>query len=324
MTTKTMLKKRDKKVSYEDMTLAQVCDSVIAMSVAFEDVSEHIENRMYALCVGGKCDSAMKSLKEVTDFFETMENKSDENCRDLADIYILIGEVNQYVNNYKESIDWFKKASVVFDRYALPYHNLATSFIALGDVNSAVKSLEQEIALEPGNYFSHLRLADLYEQQGETEKEIECLEKLLGRNPENIQALHKLIMHYKEQQPRTDIELLRKRLIGIKKNFNEIEIVIKSYHLCQEEQYGEALDFLDARSAENPAMTILHLLKAFVFGEMHQFSRKRKELTEFKQNCHGKMEYMKSKLEEFEHIFGKKAVTRLGKILAVSNPNIGP
>jgi tetratricopeptide (TPR) repeat protein len=93
--------------------------------------------------------------------------------------------VNQYINNYKESIEWFKKASVVFDRYALPYHNLATSFIALGDVTNAIKSLEQEVALEPGNYFSHLRLADLYEQQGETEKEVECLKNLLVRNPEN-------------------------------------------------------------------------------------------------------------------------------------------
>jgi tetratricopeptide (TPR) repeat protein len=322
MTSKTKTKKRDKKVTYEDMTLEQLCDSVISMSVAFEDVSENLENRLYALCVQRKCDSAMKSLTAVTDFFETMENKSDENCRDLADIYILIGEVNQYVNNYTESIEWFRKASVVFDRYAVPYHNLATSFIALGDIQSAIKSLEQEISLEPGNYFSRLRLADLYEQQGDSEKEEECLKQLLVRNPENIQALHKLIMHYEEQRPRVDIELLRKRLIGIRKNFNEIEMVIKTYHMCQDELLGEALNFLDDRTAENPAMTVLHLLKAFVFGEMHQFARKRKELTEFKQQCHGKMEYMKNKLEEFEHIFGKNAVSRLGKMLAVSNPNI--
>jgi len=305
------------------MTLAQLCNSVISMSVAFEDVAEYVENRMYALCVHGKCDSAMKSLTAVTEFFETMGNKSDENCRDLADLYILIGEVNQYVNNFEESIEWFRKAAVVYDRYAVPYHNLATSFVALGDLQNAIKSLEQEISLEPGNYFSRLRLADLYEQQGEPEKEEECLKQLVVRNPENIQALHKLIMHYEEQRPRVDIKLLRKRLIGIRKNFNEIEMVITTYHLCQNEQLGKALDFLDARIVENPAMTVLHLLKAFVFGEMHQFARKRKELTVFKQECHGKMEYMMNKLEEFEHIFGKKAVARLGKILAVSNPNIG-
>jgi tetratricopeptide (TPR) repeat protein len=316
-----MKKNKEEKHNHESLTLPQLCGAVISMKVAYEDVAELIENRTYALCVKGQCDSAMSNLEQLTDFFETMPGKNEENCRDLADIYILIGEVNQYVNNYTVSIEWFKKASVVFDRYAVPFHNLATSFIALGDIPSAVKSLEQEIALEPGNYFSRLRLADLYEQLGEPEKEEECLKKLLSRNPENIQALHKLIMHYEEQRPRVDIELLRKRLIGIKKNFNEIEMVIKTYHLCQDELLGEALDFLDARTAENPAMTVLHLLKAFVFGEMHQFARKRKELTEFKQQCHGKLEYMKSKLDEFGHIFGKNAVVRLGKILAVSNPN---
>jgi tetratricopeptide (TPR) repeat protein len=318
-----MGKKKDKQDSFEELTLSQLCDYVTSLTFAYEDVSEFMENRTYALCVKGKCDTAIGKLREVAGFFESMQNKNEENCRDLADIYILIGEVCQYVNDYKESVDWFRKASVVFDRYAVPYHNLATSFIALGDIRSAIKSLEQEIAIEPGNYFSHLRLADLYEQQGEPEKEEECLKHLLTRNPENIQALHKLIMHYKEQRPRVDIELLRKRLIGIRKNLNEIEMVIKTYHLCQDEMLGDALSFLDGRIAENPAMTVLHLLKAFVFGEMHQFARKRKELTEFKQQCHGKMEYMRNKLEEFEHIFGKKAVTRLGKILAVSNPNIG-
>jgi tetratricopeptide (TPR) repeat protein len=314
--------KKDDREQNESLTLSQLCNAVISMNVAYEDVAEFMENRAYAMCIEGKCDSAVKNLQAMTDFFETMTDKNEENCRDLADIYILIGELNQYVNNYKESIEWFRKASVVFDRYAVPYHNLATSFVALGDFPSAIKSLEQEIVLEPGNYFSRLRLADLYEQQGDSEKEEECLKQLLSRNPENVQALHKLIMHYKEQRPRVDIELLRKRLIGIKKSFNEIEMVIKTYHLCQDELLGEALDFLDARITENPAMTVLHLLKAFVFGEMHQFARKKKELTEFKQQCHGKTEYMKNKLEEFEHIFGKQAVVRLGKILAVSNPHV--
>jgi tetratricopeptide (TPR) repeat protein len=321
--TKKRKLKQKQQEKHEGLTLSQLCTALVRMEVAFEDVAEFVENRTYALCVKGKCDSAISKLEALTEFFETMPDKNEENCRDLADIYILIGEVNQYINNFKESIEWFRKAAVVFDRYAVPYHNLATSFIALGDLEGAVKSLEQEIALEPGNYFSRLRLADLFEQLGESEKEEECLKQLLSRHPENIQALHKLIVHYEKQRPAVDIELLRKRLIAIKRNFNEIEMVIKTYHLCQDELFGKALDFLDQRKEENPAMTVLHLLRAFVFGEMHQFARKRKELTEFKQQCHGKMEYMKNKLDEFEHIFGKHAVVRLGKILAVSNPHIG-
>ena len=31
---------------------------------------------------------------------------------------------------------------------------------------------------------------------------------------------------------------------------------------------------------------------------------------------------MKNRLDEFEHIFGKKAMSRLGKILVVTNANV--
>jgi tetratricopeptide (TPR) repeat protein len=204
----------------------------------------------------------------------------------------------------------------------MPYHNLATSYIELGDVAGAIKSLEQEIELEPGNYFSRLKLADLYEQQGKYAEVEESLKKLLSRDPENIQALHKLISHYENRLPHVDAELMRKRLISIDKTYNEIEIVIKVFHLCVEKMYGDALDFITEMIKNSPAMTMLYLLKAHVLGQLHQFSQKRKQLIEFKKNCHGKNEYMKNKLEEFEHIFGKKSAARLGKILVVTNPNM--
>ncbi|HUI91872.1 MAG TPA: hypothetical protein VLX68_06440 [Chitinivibrionales bacterium] len=310
------------KTDYEALQLPDLCKLVMDLSVPFEDLAEYVEDRTYALCAGGKCSDAVGELNRVASFFEAMEAKNEENCRDLADIYILIGEVNQYVGCFQESIEWFKKAAVVFDRYAVPYHNLASSYIELGDYKNAVRSLEQEILLEPGNYFSSLKLADLYEQQGEFKKEEECLENVLARNPENIQALHKLITHYERQQPHIDVKLLRKRLIAIGKVFSELEMVIRVYHLCMLQSFSEALEFLNTKIKDNPGMTILHLLKAFALGELRQYSKKRRELVEFKQHCHGKIEYMKSKLDEFEHIFGKKAVTRLGRILVVTNPNI--
>jgi tetratricopeptide (TPR) repeat protein len=317
-----MVKTKTAGANHEELFLTQLCDLVISMAVAYGDVSEFIENWTYALCEDGKCKDATDELKRITEFFESLDNKNQEYCRNLADIYILIGEVNQYIGRFKDSIEWFKKAVAAVDRYAMPYHNLATSYIELGDIKSAIKSLEQEIAIEPGNYFSRLKLADLYEQHGEYKEEEECIESLLSRNPDNIQALHKLIVHYEKRMPHVDVKLLRRKLLGIKKNFNEIEIVIKAYHLCMEKQYPVALEFLDAQVKEYPAMTILFLVKAFVFGEVRLFSKKRMELIEFKQHCHGKTEYMKNKLEEFEHVFGKKAVTMLGKTLMVTNPNI--
>jgi Tfp pilus assembly protein PilF len=302
----------------EACSLSELCFLISSYEVPFEDVADFVENKTYAFCTNGHYDLAVAELTKLARFFEEMPDKNDENCRDLADVYILIGEICQYVNKFKESIEWFNKAAIVADRYAVPYHNLATAYIELGDSASAIRSLEQEISLEPGNYFSALRLADLYEQQGLNEKAEVCLEKILERNPENIKALHKLITHYEEKHPEAGVELLRRRLLGITKEFNEMEIVIRTFHLCRESRFAEALEFLAGQFKKSPAMSMLHLLKAHVLGETHQFALKRRECIEFKKNCFGKMKFIENKLEEFEHIFGDKAVGRLEKILMIS------
>ena len=171
------------------------------------------------------------------------QGKSEDERRDLADICILIGEVNQYIGAFRESIKWFWRAAAAYGGYAIPFHNLATSFMELGDLENAIASLEREIALEPGNYFSRLRLADLYERQGAYRKVEECLESLLSRNPDNIQALHKLITHYESQKPAVNVRLLRRRLLSVTRKFSEMEMVIVVYHLCREEDFDRALRF---------------------------------------------------------------------------------
>jgi tetratricopeptide (TPR) repeat protein len=313
-----MKKTKIREPKLEDCSLSELCSLIGSYEVPFEDVADFVENKTYAYCTNGHYELAVLELTKLARFFEEMPGKNDENCRDLADIYILIGEICQYVNKFEESIEWFKKAAVVADRYAVPYHNLATAYIELGDAASAIRSLEQEILLEPGNYFSALRLADLYEQQGYNEKAELCLERILERNPENIKALHRLITHYQEKHPEAGVELLRRRLLGITKEFNEIEIVIRTFHLCEESRFADALEFIAVEFKKSPAMTMLHLLKAHVLGETHQFAMKRRELIEFKKNCFGKMKFIENKLEEFEHIFGEKAVGRLEKILMIS------
>ena len=313
-----MEKEKKQVQKLEDCSLSELCSMISRYEVPFEDVADFVENKIYAFCTNGHYDLAVLELTKLASFFEQMPDKNDENCRDLADVYILIGEICQYVNKFRESIEWFNKAAIVADRYAVPYHNLATAFIELGDNASAIRSLVQEISLEPGNYFSALRLADLYEQQGYNEKAERCLEKILERNPENIKALHKLITHYEEKHPEADVKLLRRRLLGITKDFNEMEIVIRAFHLCRESRFADALEFLTGEFKKSPAMSMLHLLKAHVLGETHQFTLKRRELIEFKKNCFGKIKFIENKLEEFEHIFGEKAVGRLEKILMIS------
>jgi tetratricopeptide (TPR) repeat protein len=305
-------------VKLEDCSLSQLCGLIASYSVAFEDASDFLEDKTYAFCTAGHFEVAKAELTKLARFFEEMPDKNDENSRDLADVYILIGEICQYVNKFRESVEWFKKAAVVADRYAVPFHNLAAAYLELGDRESAVRSLEQEIFLEPGNYFSALRLADLYETQGFNEKAEKCLEAILERNPDNIKALHKLITHYEEKHPEAGVELLRRRLLGIKKDFNEIETVIRTCHLCREKRFDDALTFIAEQFVKAPSMTMLYLLKAHVLGEMHQYARKKRECIEFKKNCFGKIKFIENKLEEFGHVFGGKAASGLEKVLAVS------
>jgi tetratricopeptide (TPR) repeat protein len=316
-----MRKKKTIEINPENCSLSELCGLVADYIVPFEDVAEYIQEKAYGSCMNGGFSGALSELEKMAEFFEKMPEKNEEDCRDLADIYILIGEMHQYVNKFRESIPWFKKAAVVFDRYALPYHNLATSYIELNDTGNAIRSLEQETTLEPGNYFSILRLVDLYEQQSQFDRAEDCLKKILERNPDNIKALHKLITYYEEKHPDIEVELMRRRLLAIEKDFNEIETVIRTYHLCRENRFADAMNFVTVKLDESPTVTMLHLLKAYVFGELHQFARKRKELAEFKKHCYGKLKFMENKLEEFEHVFGKKAVAHLGKTLMISHPH---
>jgi tetratricopeptide (TPR) repeat protein len=316
-----MEKNKIEQIDPASCSLSELCGLVKNYMFPFEDVAEFIEDKIYSDSSNGESIAAVDELKLLTDFFELMPDKNEENCRDLADVYILIGELYQYTLKFKESIDWFKKAAIVSDRYAVPYHNLAVSYGELGDKINAIKCLEQEIALEPGNYFSILQLVDFYEQENAFDKAEECLKKILERNPDNVKALHKLILYYESRNPELDVELMRRRLIAIKKDFNEIEIVIRTYHLCREKRFDDAVAFLTGRINADPQASMLQLLKAHVCGEMHQFSKKKKTLIEFKKNCMGKTRFMENKLEEFGHVFGKKAVASLEKILMITHPS---
>jgi tetratricopeptide (TPR) repeat protein len=316
------LDKTKKYKNYAELPLEKLCDMVANMDVAYEDVACFIESKVYSHCLNGNYKNTINQLKKMVALFETMENKNEENCRDLADIYLLIGEVYQFLGYFKESIEWFKKAAIIDDLYSMPYHALSVSYLELGDIKNAIKSLEQEIQLEPGNYFSYFKLAELYEKTKDIKKENELLKTLIERNPQNIQALHKLILNYEKKKSKSniDLSLLRKRLLNISnKNLNELEIMIKVYHYCAENKLEEAYSFINSFLAENLSNPTLHLLKAYILGKMHRISSKRAELMEFIKTCYNKTEYIKSKLNEFEQIFGKNSSSHIEKILLFTN-----
>lgn len=301
-------------------TLSELVKSVTSCSCAYEDVAEQIEDRAYEECEKGRLEQALKKLTRISDFFENLKNKNEEIIRDLADVYTLVGQMHQYTDYLEESIDWFAKAIIVDDQYPVPYHSCAISNLKLGRSQDAIRCLEQEIILAPGNYYSYLMLSDIYKQQNMGKQVESTLKKLLQRDPNNIQGLHRLIQYYEEMAPAADVELLRRHLLNSKCQFNRIEAIIRSYHLICEKRYQEVIEFIDNWHRSATEVTVVHLIKAHVFGVLRHYTQKRLELAKFKERNHGREEIMLPKLHEFGLIFGKNAEKRLTHRLKFTFP----
>lgn len=313
-----MIANRKKKYDPTRCPLKKLCELVSDYSYSYEDLAELIEDKGYEECLEGNDREVVEELSRLGTFFENIKKKNEENTRDLSDIYLLTGEFCQGCDRIPESISWFEKAIIVDDTYDVPYHSLAMAHISIGKLDKAAQSLEQEITVAPGNYFSYLLLADLYERRKRYQKVEDVLRSLLSRDSDNIQALHKLITFYEGRNPELDMELLRRRLINADKELIKLDLVIWTYHICREGKYEEALNFLNNRESESPEISITNLLKGHIYGCMQQYANKRSELEKFKKLNHGREEFMRSKVDEFCKVFGEKACNRMMKKLAIA------
>lgn len=299
-------------------TLARLCQLVTQEGRSYEDLSGQIEDAAYALCEASSIDKAVSELTGISFYLESITEKNDEQCRDLADVYLLIGQIYQYSGQYIESIQWFNRAAIVDDRYHAPYHSMAASYLHTGQIDKSIKCLEQELILAPGNYYSYLMLADLYEKEHRNDDVEKCLKSLLERDKENIQALHSLIRHYEKNDPSIDTMLLVRRLMGIHKSFSRIEMVIRSYYLCRDARYEDALNFISSWNKPGDLVTISDLVRAHIYHELHQFKRRRETLHMFRERNHGRIDVIESKLREFEALFGAIPAGNLRKLLLFS------
>jgi len=295
-----------------------LCAKVISLEVPYEDVAERIEDLAYLEQGRGDLEGVVGQLERVAHVFESLRNKNEEVSRDLAQVYLLIGQIYQFTGMYGDSIEWLNKSVIVDDMYPVSYHSLAVSYQGIGDTASAVKSLEQEVTVAPGNYYTYLLLAGIYEKNGMDSEFEGVLKRLLERDPDNIQGLHRLIRHYERYAAQVDVELLRHRLLGRAEGLSRIEAVIRAYHLCRAGRHGEALGFLNQWSGGAPHVSIIHLAKAHIYGLTHQYSKKRHELSLFKEKNHGRDDVMEIKMQEFASVFGEGAAEKLRQRLRVA------
>lgn len=291
----------------EAMSLVELCNMLTSCKCPYEDIAELIEDKAYEECENGNLETAISELCEVASFIESLENKNEENSRDLADIYLLIGQINQFTGHFTESIGWFSKAIVIDDQYSEPYHCLAISLYKQGKHGDAIKSIETELTLSPGNYYSYLLLAELYQIEDRHEDTEKVLKVLLERDTENIQGLHRLIQFYEKSDAEIKTDLLVKRLLNIKKKYSAIEILIRSFYLYRSGKIGEALEFVDLWLRTEPNLTLIHLIRAYLFNSVSNDSSKNHELTLFSKKNRSTNSVMKSQIDEFGAIYGESA-----------------
>jgi tetratricopeptide (TPR) repeat protein len=317
-----MVARRLRERSVSECTLAQLCNRVITRRQSYGDLAEIIEDRAYQECEDGRCERAGRLLKGLAAWFEGLRRPSSAERRALADVYVALGELHLYHVGARRGLRWFRKAALVDDTYAAPFHSLAMAYEQLHDLSRASRALEHELLLAPGNYYSYLILADTYEALDDGERFEETLHRLLVRDPQNIQALHRLVVHYESDEPAADVELLRRRIVSVERKLSKGETIIKTFHMCRESRCEQALQDLVERERESPEAAFIHLLKAAVYGELRQFSRKKVALAQFKRMSSGRRSSMQMELKEFQEVFGKAAVGRLSRRLAFSSPSV--
>lgn len=300
-------------------TFDELCHCVKMGELSYHQVAETIEDMAYADCMNGKYETIAPTLIALASHLEEKLQSDDSLNETLADLYILIGELAQSIDEFDESINWFNRAISLGVHEALCYHNLGAAFLELDDVEKSIQYFEKEIDSDPGNYYTYLTLSDLYIEQKMIDKAVTVLERLLKRDGQNIQALHKLIVIYEESEPNSSCELLRSQLVSIEKNLVKLDLVIWTYHMCCLERFEEIISFLDERQKENPAISIINLLKAHVYGRQQLFVKKKKELVEFKKKNVSRPEYVMTLFEEFSKIFGLEAGQRLHRKMNLTN-----
>lgn len=291
------------------------CNSISIEEKSYDDLSDQLEDFAYSACIEGFGDGVLEELNKLTRFYQRRKSLDIESVRDLADIFLLAGEVAAFNGDLNESIELFRKATFTDENYDRAQHSLAMAYDQAGDTKSATICLERELFLSPGNYFSYLLLADRYEELNEHKNVEAILKKLLDRDTDNIRALHKLITHYEMVKPQLNVQLLRSRIINSEPEIIKHDLLIWVYHMLKNNLSFEAIEFLEMLEIEYPGISLINLLKAHVFGTLKQFSRKRRELEEFKRLNYGRSEFMRTKVEEFEKIFGKIEADKIRKKL---------
>lgn len=297
------------------LELSRLCLKVTSGECEYDEYSEYIADAAYSAAVDGFAEDAMEQLFQLARYYEKRRSQDIESIRDHADIALLAGEISLYVGEITEAISWYKQAAQIDENYDLPYHCLGSAYIELNEYKAACNAFEREIHISPGNYYTYLTLAGLYDDLNENKNVEVILKSLLERDTENIQALHNLILHYQNFHSELDIGLLRARIINANRSAVKLDLFIWTYHMLEDGNLDEALEYLEDLERDYPGISITPLLKGYIYGKQRLFIKRKQALLNFRKLNFGRLEFMKTKIEEFSKIFGESETGLIKKSL---------
>lgn len=164
------------------------------------------------------------------------------NCSSLSDIsYELLGSVFIKQGKIDEAISFYKKQINHLSenvRYRI-FFKLGETYLLKNQINEAIASYEQTLALEPQHYESHKRLAEIFSSKGLVKKALVEYETIIGLNPKTIEIYDEFKkLKIKEAEIEAD-----KAAIWLNKKGRETELKIIETKVNQFEK--DLRDFID-------------------------------------------------------------------------------
>jgi tetratricopeptide (TPR) repeat protein len=142
-----------------------------------------------ALTKVGRTEEAIAEIKKALQ----LNPKSGE-------AYLNLGFIYQSQGKQQEAIQAYQEAEAFSPRVAVEAHNnLAAAYLQLGLREQAIKESRLALAARPFNGRTYYNLGNIYEQDGDIDKAISCMEKAAKLEPEFIPVYQALARLYKKK-----------------------------------------------------------------------------------------------------------------------------
>ena len=197
-----------------DPNYSYAWSSLAAISVKEGDLNKAIIQTIKAVDLdpanGTAAYNMAYALEDTKDFNQAIEwyQKAIKADSTLVPAYSALGRLYNNLNQYINAILILNLAKVKYpesDRVYLIYKNLGNAYLLQNQVDSALKYLEQSIAIKPVEPEANLFLAKAYEAAGKLPKSIEQWDKYIGLETDTVKArearkhLNEIIIRYRQE-----------------------------------------------------------------------------------------------------------------------------